>query len=267
MGIFKTPKAPDPRAVAAAQSGINRDAAVSSQLVSAVDQVTPYGNMNYDQMGSWSYTDTDGKIISIPRLKVTQTLNPIQQEAADYEMTADRDTNRLATTLLGKAQTNLSTPTDYSEEAIKARTDRMVNPRLEERFARDRAALETALTNRGIRVGSQAYTDSMGDFERGRTDAFTQEGLANRQQAIQELGLGQRDAINNIGALLGTGQVQGPQFVPTPRANVAAPDYAGMVYQNYSNKVGTQNAAMGGLFGLAGSLAGAGSRAFFPGRA
>jgi VCBS repeat-containing protein len=266
MGIFRSPRQPDPKAVAAAQSGVNRDAAVSSQLVNAIDQRTPYGDLTYSQNGSWSYTDSDGKTINVPRLVSTQTLSPIQREAVDYEMMADRDTNRLATTLLGKAQQNLSTPTDYSEDAIRARTDRMVNPRVEERFTRDRAALETALTNRGIRVGSQAYTDAMGDFERGRTDAYVQEGLANRQQAIQELGLPQRDAINNIGALLGTGQVQGPQFVSTPRANVAAPDYAGMVYQNYQGKVGAQNAALGGLFGLGGSLISAGQRAFFPGK-
>lgn len=260
MGIFKSPKAPDPAATAAAQSSQNRDAAVATQLTNAVDQYTPDGNTTWAQDGNWTYTGADGNTVNIPKLKSTQTLNAVQQQAKDYEQQADRDTNKLATTLLGNAQGMLGSPTDYSESAIKSRTDAMINPRLDERFARDRTSLETSLANRGIKQGSQAYSAALGDFEKGRTDAFSQEALSNRQQAITEQGMGQRDAVNMIGALLGTGQIANPQFVQTPKANVAAPDYAGMVYQNYQNKVAQQNAALGGLFGLGGSILGAGGR-------
>lgn len=257
MGIFKSPKAPDPAATAAAQSAQNRDAAVATQLTNAVDQYTPDGNTTWAQDGNWSYVGADGNTVNIPKLKSVQTLNPLQQEAKTYEQQADRDTNKLATTLLGNAQGMLGTPTDYSESAIRARTDAMINPRLEQRFTRDRSALETALAQRGIKQGSQAYSAALGDFEKGRTDTLSQEALSNRQQAITEQGMGQRDAVNMIGALLGTGQIANPQFVQTPKANVAAPDYAGMVYQNYQNKVAQQNAMMGGLFGLGGSIIGA----------
>jgi hypothetical protein len=254
MGIFKQPKQPDPAATAKAQSGINQDAAVATQLTNAIDQYTPDGNVTWAQDGDWTYTDSTGQTRTVPRLSSTQTLNPTQQAAKDFEQQADLGTNKLAVTLLGNAQGMLGSPTDYSEGSIKSKTDAMVNGRLDDRFSRDRAALETAMANRGIKQGSQAYTDALTDFEKGRTDAFQQEALANRQQAITELGMPQRDVINNIGALLGTGQVSAPQFVQTPRANVAAPDYSGMVYQNYANKVSGNNALMGGLFGLGGSL-------------
>jgi hypothetical protein len=44
---------------------------------------------------------------------------------------------------------------------------------------------------------------------------------------------------------------------PTPQSSVAGVDYAGLVNQNYQAKVAQQNAMMGGLFGLAGSIGGA----------
>lgn len=261
MGVFKTPKAPDPGAVASAQAGANQDGAVASQLVNAIDQVTPDGNLSYAQNGEWSFTDSTGARRTIPRLTATQTLNATQQQAKNYEQQADLGTNRLATTLLGNAQGALGQPADFSEANIKAKTDSMINPRIEDRFNRDRAALETSLINRGIRQGSQQYTDALGDFERSRNDAFTQEGLANRQQAIQELGMSRDRSINEIGALLGTGQIQTPQFTATPRAQIDAAPIGQYMMQNYQNRVSNANARMGGLFGLAGQVVGAAGRA------
>jgi hypothetical protein len=270
------PPPPDPVATARAQGAENRSAAIATNVLNMVDQETPDGGLTYSRVGEETLWDPQTGFTTIPRYKATQTLNPTQLEARQSEQRVDRETNMLAEQLLGNARSVLNTPTDYSEGAIASRTAQMVNPRLDERFARDRTSLETALINRGIRQGSQAYTDALTDFEKGRTDAFTQEGLANRQQAIQELGLGQRDVINSIGALLGTGQIGAPQFTTTPKSNIAAPDYAGMVYKNHDlamdawkfnqqQRAQSSGSAMGGLFGLGGSLIGLGGRAFFPG--
>lgn len=261
MGIFKTPKAPDPYASAAAQAGANRDGAIATQLVNMIDQETPDGNLTYTKNGTRTYFDTTAnKDVTLDTYKATQTLNPTQQAAKDQEQQVDLKTNTLAGQLLGNAQGQLATPADFSDAAIKAKTDAMINPRLADRFSRDEAALRTQLINRGMREGTQGFNDAMLSFNQGKSDAYSSEGLNNRQQAIQELGMGRDRAINEIGALMGTGQIASPQFTSTPRANVDATPIAQLINDNYKSRVSNANARMGGLFGLGGSLISAGSK-------
>jgi hypothetical protein len=252
MGVFKAPKPPDPYATATAQGAANKEAGVTSAEMSMIDQITPDGNLTYKSLGK----TTSGN----PRWQAITELNPIMQEAKTYEQMADRDTNRLATTVLGNAQELLSKPVSYDEESIKARTDRMINPRLADRFQKDESSLRNNLINRGIREGSQQFNDAMLSFNQGKTDAYSSEALNSRQQALQELGMEQREAINTIGALLGTGQISAPQFVSTPRTNVEAAPIAQLINSNYQSKVQRNNAMLGGLFGLGGSLLSAGTR-------
>lgn len=262
MGIFKAPKF-DAQGAATAQAQANKDAAISTQLINMVDQEGPDGSLKYTQTGSRSYTDpTTGKVSTLPSFTATQTLDPLGAEAKMLEKKADVGTNQLANTLLGNASSMLGTPADYSEDAIRARTDAMINPRLSKRFADDEAALRTSLTNRGIREGSQQFNDAMLSFNQGRNDAYSSEALASRQQAIQELGLGRDRAINEIGALLGTGQIAAPQFVSTPRTNIEAAPIASLMAQQAQMRAQSNNAALGGLFGLGGSLIGAGAKLY-----
>ena len=260
MGVFKTPKQPDPVATANAQAGANRDGATSSQLINMVDQVTPDGTLKYSQDGTTSFVDSTGKTVNMPKFTATTTLDPLSAEANTLQKQADVGTNRLANTLLGNAQSTLGTPADYSEAAIKARTDAMINPRLADRFAKDEAATRTDLINRGVREGSDAFNNAMLSFNQGKTDAYLSDALGSRQQAIQEIGLGRDRTVNEIGALLGTGQISAPQFVSTPRANVEAAPIAQLINQNYQNRLSGANARMGGLFGLGGSLLSAGAK-------
>ena len=67
-----------------------------------------------------------------------------------------------------------------------------------------------------------------------------------------------------MAALLGTGSgVQGPQFVNTPTSQIAPTDVSGNYWNAYQGQLAqqqmaqqSQNAMLGGLFGLAGSLGG-----------
>ncbi len=68
-----------------------------------------------------------------------------------------------------------------------------------------------------------------------------------------------------MAALLGTGQgVQNPTFVSTPQTQVQPVDVSGVYANQYAgqmaqwqNQQRSNNAALGGLFGLAGTLGGA----------
>jgi hypothetical protein len=83
---------------------------------------------------------------------------------------------------------------------------------------------------------------------------------ATRQQAIQEALLTRQTPLNEFSALMSGAQVQQPNFVNTPTTQIQPTDVAGPIYQNYQGalnqygqQVGSRNAAMGGLFGLAGA--------------
>lgn len=255
MGFLKSPKAPDPYATAAAQGAANKEAAQAQQRLNMVDQYGPDGS-------STVYTPTGDIVDGVQRYKVTQSLNPTQLASLQAEQNADLKTNTLANNQLDKLQTHLSNPFTLDEADIQSRTNAMINPRIQAQMDRARQAKQTELINRGVREGSQAYNDAMRGVNEQENDAMMQAALAARSQVINEKQLAYDKPINTIGALLGTGQVQSQQLTQTPQASIAAPDLAGMIYQNYNAKRQNQQAAMGGLFGLVGNGIAGAARAY-----
>ena len=50
----EAPKPPDPKETSSAQTGTNIGTAIGNNVMGMVDQVTPYGNMNYTQTGTYT---------------------------------------------------------------------------------------------------------------------------------------------------------------------------------------------------------------------
>ena len=81
MGSTPSPHpAPDPNVIAAAQTGSNVDTAIASQLLSQVNQITPFGTSSFNQTGA---TNVGGNIV--PQITQRQTLNPLAQEQFDLQ--------------------------------------------------------------------------------------------------------------------------------------------------------------------------------------
>ena len=83
---------------------------------------------------------------------------------------------------------------------------------------------------------------------------------ASRQQGMQEQLALRNQPINEITALMSGGQVSMPQFAPYQYQPSAPPPVADSVYnsarieqQNYQSQMASQNAQMGGMFGLIGN--------------
>lgn len=289
---MKSPKAPlppDPVATAAAQAGANRDTAVTQGLLNMTDQVGPDGSLTYSKIGDETLTDSlTGKTYTVPRYRATTALSEsgarvqgINNQTEENIATIGRDQSARIGSILG-TPINFDSlgaaplPTDFSADRQKVEDALM--ERLNPQISRDRSALEARLVNQGLRPGSQAYNDAASEMGRNANDARlgailnagTEQsrlfGLAStaRQQGIQELLTSRNQPINEISALMSGSQVSLPQFVNTPQTQLAGTDYQGAVYQSYQGqmdaykqKVASQNAMMGGLFGLAGSLGGA----------
>ena len=170
--------------------------------------------------------------------------------------------------------------------------------RLDPQFQQGRSDLTQNLANQGIFAGTQAYDREFGNFNRSQADAYSQarndsimQGLGfgnqqraqqfneaaaqaqlanvGRQQDIQERSFLRNIPLNDVAALMGTGQINIPQFGAIPQTGINAPDYQGAVAQQYAGQVNAYNAQQqasasrsAGTMGMLGSLAVAGATAY-----
>jgi hypothetical protein len=260
----KTPTAPpppDPVVTARAQTESNLETARANARFNRVNQITPYGNLTYNDLGG-------------DRWEAVQTLSPAEQAALDRSNEAQRLYSEAALGQLGRVQDVLSRPMDISglpvlasrpdftgigdanqsRDAVEAALMQRLNPVLE----RDRAALEARLAAQGITMGSEQWNRGMDDFARQANDArlgvianagqeqsrvfglgFNQAAFNNqaRAQGLQEATALRQMPLNEAQALLTGSTVQSPQFVSVPGVQVAPTDYMGAVDRNYQGQM------------------------------
>jgi len=94
------PPAPDPVATAQAQGQINAETARLNARMNRLDQVTPYGNVTYDDIGN-------------DRSRVTTTLSPAQQRQLELTNQAQEIYGTAAVSQLGQTRDALSRPFQY----------------------------------------------------------------------------------------------------------------------------------------------------------
>ena len=88
-GLFDSPDPPNPIATASAQTGTNVSTAVANANLANVNQVTPQGNLTYNQTDTFNWTDpTTGSTYSIPKFTATQTMTPTGQATFDQSQGA-----------------------------------------------------------------------------------------------------------------------------------------------------------------------------------
>lgn len=277
----KAPAAPSPQATAEAQGKVDKETAYYNALLQNMDQVTPYGNLTYQNLGS----------IDAPKWQSTISLSPEQQALFASQNRQDAALNALGEQQIGRIGQSVSTPFSFggiknalptyddiaqqqtaAEEALMSR----MNPQ----FARDEEAMRTRLINQGIGQGSEAYRREMEQFGQNKNDARTQAILSAQQfgsnaqnmalqRRLQEIDeyVNQRNAPLNeyIGLTSGT-QIVNPQFSAGGNQGINSFDMAGAMnnsynaaMNNYNNQVAARNnrtGAMTNLFGLGGNLIG-----------
>jgi len=274
------PSAPDPSFINAQQTKSNVGTAVASRVMNNTNQVTPYGNLTYEQTGIY-YDPSIG--VNVPQYTATTTLSPEQKNLYDTQTRVTQGAYDLADQYTGRIGDATAQPFNYDglapapqyNEDYRQKQKNAIIERNQPQMDRDRAALEQKLANQGIALGSEAWQNSLYDYNRATNDfrlgADVQAGNAaaqvyglegnTRDRAIQERANLRTQPINEVTALLGTGQgVQNPNFVQTPQSQVANVDtsapynmqYQGQMAQ-YQQGQQNQNAMMGGLFGLGGS--------------
>lgn len=277
----KAPAIPDPSGIAASQTQSNIDTAKATAQLNNVNQKNPWGTVNYTQKAGPG---------GVPTWTQTTSLSPILQQIFNRGTQAQATTATTAQQAAGRAQTALTDPmaaptlatlgtNDFS--ADRQRVEDALMGRLTPQVDRDKAALDTNLINRGIRVGSQAHRDAMREFDTSvaehRTSAVLnaaqeQSRLRNLEMAttgfnntVAQQGFGndltrRNQLLNEAMALVSGSQISQPGFQPTNQTGVAGTDVAGIqmgAYNAANNQYQQQQAQnqslMGGLFSLGSS--------------
>ena len=260
MGKSSPPAPPDPKQTSAAQTGTNIGTAVANNAMGNVNQVTPYGNLTYEQTGTYEYKDPyTGKKYTLPTTTATTTLNPQQQATLDQSQGAQFNLASLANERSDFLKDYLP-QSEAATDQIDAKLYDLGSKRLDPRFAQDEEAMRARLANQGIVAGSDAYNKELGQFNQSKNDAYNQLLLQGRGQAANEVNM----PINQITALLSGSQVSNPNVSMNPQTGAATTDVAGLINQNYNQKLSgwqqqqaQRQSLMGGLFGLgAGALSG-----------
>jgi hypothetical protein len=259
------PPPPDYSAAARETAAGNLDAARAATAANRVNQVTPYGNLDYTITGEDPYGN--------PTWTATQSLAPAQQQLLDYQNQASLGLGQLTNKGLGYVSNMLDNPFDTS-----ALPSTGFNPsqsyqdaymaRLAPQRQQGRERLEQQLANQGIQLGSDAYDRALRNYDQKENDlllgATTQGfgvGQQARQQALQEQAFLRNEPLNTLNAVRTGAQVQGPTFVNSAQqATTAGADILGATQMGYNAQMGAanaQNAANNamtqGLFSLGGA--------------
>jgi len=259
------PPPPDYAGAAQATAQGNLEAARANIAANRVNQVTPYGNLNYNISGQDPYGN--------PTWTATQSLAPDQQKLLDIQNQLSIGTGQLGQKGLGYVENMINQPFDTSKlvstgfNPSQSYQDAYMQ-RLKPQIEQGREALATQLANSGIPVGSEAYKRAMmtqgqkeNDLLAAATTAGFGVGQQARQQGFNELAYQRNEPINTLNAVRSGAQVQSPTFVnPAMQANTAGADLLGASQMGYNAQLGASNAQnaannsmTSGLFSLGGA--------------
>ena len=266
-GAPSPPPPPDPNKTAAAQTSTNIGTAIANQRGSLINQVTPHGTLFHDQTDMFEYQDPlkpDADPYQIPIYTSTVQYTPEGQAIVDQNLQTDLNLATFGAQQSGRLNNLLSEPVDLSNDATENRLIELNRKRMDPIWADRQSDLETRLSNQGIKRGSDAYDRAFEGFERDRNDQYNQMLLAGRGQALNEALTERNQPLNELIGITSGTQVTQPQFQATPSFNAPTVDYAGIVSDNYNQRLAQWQASqssggfpIGGLFSAVGGLASA----------
>lgn len=260
----KPPKPPDPGETAAAQTGQNVATAIANQRMAMVDQYTPYGDLVYNQFGTYTMTDPNsGETYEIPLMRANTTLSPHQQGLLEKNQQFENlasDIGLEQTRMVGNL---LSNPVDLGDTSIDKHLAGLWGPMYNEKWGRADEMLRNRLANQGIQAGTDAYRAEMQGFNDAKDRDWRNMMLGGRGQAIQQMLAERSTPLNEVIALLRGQQIRDPNFINTPVVQQPTTDFAGITQRAYDQQLAgwqaqqAQNSAMlGGLASLGATLGG-----------
>jgi hypothetical protein len=255
---------PDYTGAAEATAAGNLDAARAATAANRVNQVTPYGSLNYAVTGQDPYGN--------PTWTATTSLSPDQQQLYNYDVETSKGLGALQNQGLKYVGNMISNPFDTSKlpsTGINAgeQMSESIMRRLQPQLAQEQKSFDAQMANQGIPVGSEAYMNAKRSFDQRQNDRLvssiiqgTDTGLRARGQGFSELAYQRNEPINTLNAVRSGSQVTNPNsfYVNAPQqATTTGADYmsaaqaTGNANQANANAQNAyQNAMMSGFFKL-----------------
>jgi hypothetical protein len=266
-----SPPPPDYAGAAQQTAAGNIDAARQATAANRVNQVTPYGNLNYAITGEDPYGN--------PTWTATTSLSPDQQKLLDLQNQTSIGMGNLQNQGLSYVQNMISQPFDTSKlpqigiNAGENYSDAIMR-RLQPQLQMEQKSFDQQMANQGIPVGSEAYTNAKRMFDMKQNDRLVAAqtggidvGLRANQQGFGQAGYIRNEPINTLNAIRSGSQVTNPTFQSTPQqATTQGPDILGATQAGYNAQLGASNASnaassanTGGLYQLGGTALMAGA--------
>jgi hypothetical protein len=259
------PAAPDYSSAAQATAQGNLEAARAATAANRVNQVTPYGNLNYNITGADPYGN--------PTWTATTSLSDVGQQLLNNQNAASLGLGSTINAALGRTQdvmgqgfnpnlpsTGINPGQSYQDAYMQ---------RLAPQIEQNREMNQARLVNQGIVPGTTAYDNAMRQQQQKENDLLlgaTTQGFGVGQQANQQA-FGQELTkynlpLNTLSALRSGSQVQNPTFVNSAQqATTQGADLLGAAQMGYNAQMGDFNAKQAaqqsmnqGLMGLGGTL-------------
>lgn len=242
MGLKPSqPKAPDPTQTANTQLGYNTDAAQSTINMNSLDRNGPFGSATFTKDANGNVTGQNVSLSDALQGGSNATQNAYSANAAN-----------LPTTAINWDSTTVPSIVNSNYSAYQA----MTQP------GRDQAQkqLTTQLSDRGIPIGSEVYNDAQGNLDRANSlaDQNASAQFLNAAPSLQsQLIANQTNMQNqpyqtaglNLGLLSGLNSLT--SAAPQGSASIGAPDYTGLVNNNYNQQMQQYNSQMTDLGSLA----------------
>ncbi len=234
----------DPGQTASTQyGGFTLPAAQATRFLNLPSNVSsPFGSISTTQTG------TAG---GMPQFTTTTTLSPEQQALETQRQNLSLGAGGTAGGIFGGLGTAVDKPFDLTNASVEGRLIDLGSRRLDPILSRQWDQTETALANKGIMPGSEAYREAQAQFDRARNDAYNQLLLTGRTQAANEATTAYTTPIEErIKALGGLSPYISGAQMPTaapalPAVNVAAPDFAGLTSGEYGQELGATTSLLG----------------------
>lgn len=198
----------------------------------------------------------------------TTTLSPEQQRLYDLTTRGQTTYGETANNLLDGVKAQLSKPVNVDWAAERDRALAAQMGRLNPTMMQAEEGLRSRLLNSGLTPGSEGWEREFRTFQQGRNDALLAADLNAGNtvgQAISQQAALRSMPLNEVSALLSGSQVQVPQAQAAQPVGVAPVDVIGATNGAYQGQLAAwqaqnqqSNSALGGLFGLAGTLGAAG---------
>lgn len=234
------PEYPDPTKTAAAQYDYSKRAGQDQINMNALNRSGPFGSTTFTRDANGNVTGQNVSLSSTLQSGADATSGNFASQAGllpsgPFQSTVDANGIRNA----------------YMSNAINQATPE---------WERQDKQREIRMSERGLPIGSEAWTDSENQVGESRNQylanaannawiAGTQEEQRQRNNQLQEYQLPYQTASQSLGLLNSLNGLQG--YAPTPTASVSAPNYGQMVQNQYDAQMQQYQNEMSGLGSLA----------------